>query len=806
MSAGGSYLDPQLYTGEPFVATPGGYVVPIEAAASVCQIHGLQYVTPAFHQHLPDEGFVSVQHSPYLPEVATEPIPAEVQSSEGTNQDDASKTVFSDLQDTERRQIQEILQENAKAGKSDSTEFSDSGVSESEEIAAPELSCDEVEACKQQTPQISKLAVNDSAEENTLDLNSTTLPCQEVSSSGLERIGPEAVSQEGFSEKTFVDSNVQLQEDSTGELHCAQPQVTDGNPFTVDSSDNGRESSSKTGNQDLLCIETPDLFDGSNTYQSSVKSDETDIFQVCQETLSAAATNSDCCQDHKPDVRSTSFEPQARDEFDDAAEESNENKILHMTISECESSYLHPCVNTASKEASTVDSTSDSNDTQVTELENVTSEFCFEVNDSLTTTHEISKIYNKILIDNPCEQLKIHAPPCNESNLYIESYQTTEAQDCSLNSGSETNTWQETVCNVNDGSTNENIHHISFKDLKVTEAVKRWIREVTPEKAFTLSKEVQTRLLAEKDILRETDTFDEYIEDGISEENSITVMEPKNVKGNPFVAASSEAPIVGMEDCSKRVAVLNLRETTPDTLDEYDGASVISNLSYDHLYSEASSSHPASVNHSFDDEEMDRLTENPDIYNPTAYTKYYQLGVELDEIPIPPTSIDDQMLSGFMLTAQAQDKSDTISECGSEEVETVSHKYDVTDHYTGTSPMSLATEIIKAEKVLKNMVHIVGVQQDLAVAEQHLGNPDIYLKHYSAASLEVGDSGVQSEESSDETEARSSSGVGSSLASTPAISPAHQLSGRPPLQPHPLKNLSVREGPVPCRTVCCAVM
>lgn len=344
--------------------------------------------------------------------------------------------------------------------------------------------------------------------------------------------------------------------------------------------------------------------------------------------------------------------------------------------------------------------------------------------------------------------------------------------------------------------------------MKVTEAVKRWIREVTPEKAFLFS-EVHT-LLLEQDIQEDMDTEDEYIEDELPQTTqSTTIRSSKNAEGNPFVAASSDASTMGMESCSKRVAVSNRnRGTTPDTIDDYDGSSTISNLSYDHLYSEASSSQPASFSHSFD-EEVDKYTENPSIYNPVVYAKYYQLGVEVDDTTPTATPLPQNCQVPQETTSVLPTGSGNVSECGSEDVETVPHKYDVVCQYTATSPMSLATEILKAEKVLNNMTHITGSQHITETSENRFGNPDIYLKHYGfRPRMEVGDSGVQSEESSDEMEARSnvgSSGVGSSLASTPAVSPAHRVPGRP-FQQHPLKHLTAGDGPVPCRTACCAVM
>ncbi|ROT79776.1 hypothetical protein C7M84_001503 [Penaeus vannamei] len=679
-SASGGYLDPHLYTGEPFVATPGGYVVPLDPA-SVCHVHGLPYVPQPFPAHAPlphqahDEGFVSVQHSPYLPEAVPPPGGEQAQQAGGTSGDDASKTVFSDLQDTERRQIQEILQDRAKVGKSDSTESSDSGVSESEETAATELSSDELEARERRTSREQGAAAEqgDPAGEETAAASSDACQFQET-----------------LKNETCINAQLDLSEVSSSDDTLSA------------TAENTAETVSLTASDDS-CPKVAEQCDASGA----------------EELLSQTPVS---CEDASDVCRSTQVSAPVTD------------------ITDAES-----CTTLALADSA--------------ELESVCA-----------------------------------SPVSGNTNLC----------DISVDSRTEGA--------VNDGGTRESsIDRDSLKDLKVTEAVKRWIREVTPEKAFTLSEEVQSLLLAEQELDDELDTEDEYIEDEISEEAKAIVMDPKNVEGNPFVAASSDALKSDMESCSKRVASCSRsRGTTPETFDEYDGASTISNLSFDRLYSEASSSRPASTNHSFDEEEIEKYSGNPEIYNPVAYAKYYQLGIEVDETTPVATPLPGSGSRTRDATPAAEAHSEAGSDCGSEEVETVPHKYDVAQRHSEASPMSLATEILKAEKLLNNMAHITGTPHEAAAAEERFGNPDIFLKHFrTGLHGEVGDSGVQSEESSDETEARStvgSSGVGSSLASTPAISPAHHTNGRPPLQPHPLKNLSVGEGPVPCRTVCCAVM
>ncbi|RXG70828.1 hypothetical protein Avbf_03667, partial [Armadillidium vulgare] len=62
-----NYLDTELYAGEPFVATPNGYVVPMDAS-HLCQLHGYQYLPSVFPHIMSDEGFVSIDHPSYMHE------------------------------------------------------------------------------------------------------------------------------------------------------------------------------------------------------------------------------------------------------------------------------------------------------------------------------------------------------------------------------------------------------------------------------------------------------------------------------------------------------------------------------------------------------------------------------------------------------------------------------------------------------------------------------------------------------------------------------------------------------------------
>lgn len=779
----GTYLDPQLYTGEPFVATPGGYVVPLDPSASVCQVHGIQYVTPAF-QHQVDEGFASVQHSPYLPNTAVEPnVPLLPQESSGS-QEDSTKTVFSDLQDTERQQIQEILlQERTKVGKSDSTESSDSGVSESEETPAPDtgrlpLLCQE-EPLIEETGQHTAPQAN-SSEETITNVNAKqsilTGQCVGVQDRIIDELLTSKVEPVGGHEE------IQLENHET-EVNIVNSEHTNQN-YTED----------ETCNEETPQLTTTPPPTVSNIEKcDSDQEDEADTFKSQtvqgQEDVSETDKEKDVCYDEMIDVAVAVAVPSKCESFDDLLSGS-----LHQVQEVAQETIVVKC---------SIPNTENSTDIY-TSIEN-----------SLITPSlsDIKDCTNSLLQQSDDKDQSSSDMNVYKQNLHVNA----EEENCPTG---KSEFQEDTIKVIDDGTkderlntdeTNIEVNEGTLKDLKVTEAVKRWIREVTPEKAFNISEEVQSLLLAENDSIEEMDTEDEYIEDEIAENSkSITVLESKNVKGNPFVAASSDSPNVGMEGCSKRVAFMNkFRGTSPDTFDDCDGASTISNLSHDQLYSEASSSHTASINNSFDDE-IDKYlyTEKADMYNPCAYTKYYQLGVEMDETTPTPTPIPHTSLQSWENTPSAHSNSGFVSECGSEDVDTIPHKYKVAHQNNDISPMSLATEILKAEKGMSNILHNDG-DQEVAAAHLSIPNADKYVQHYGANSGEVGDSGVQSEESSDETDTRSnvdSSGVGSSLASTPALSPAH-CSAKPMFYSHPLRHISTGESPaVPCKTVCCAVM
>ncbi|XP_068217644.1 uro-adherence factor A-like [Palaemon carinicauda] len=766
ISSSGCYLDPQLYTGEPFVATPGGYVVPVEAAPSVCQVHGFQYVTAPFPQH-PDEGIV--QHSPYLPGVLPDLAAQQVQHLGGALLDDGSKRIFSDLQEKERRQIQEILQEQrAKVGKSDSTESSDSGVSESEEAVPPEFSSDEHDAHNKDQDSLQS---SENTDGSLLAENASGAQC-DVDTSIVEI-------SEGFSSEESLERNIN--EKTNSEINVSKDANLDNAQYKLSGDNSIKDSSQTTDDQNQLICDN----------DASIQP-ESDLIENCTTAIETDNLNQNFTSKDTQNINSSC-------------------KTTNANIEYCAQEQ----------------STSGSSDSDVASSEDVTQGTTENLDDlgnkseldlieaSRVSCNLVNGSDNAQLIASSNEQHnKEIVPQNNTTQVSKESSFRTENSELTLENAQEYSNEEPT--NVHEPIIPQRIESLprenslegeSLKDLKVTEAVKRWIREVTPEKAFFLS-EVQTRLL-ENEIQEEMDTEDEYIEDELPQ--STNVRNSKNVEGNPFAAASSDAPIVGMESCSKRVALSNKqRGISPDTLDDYDGSSTISNLSNEHLYSEASSSQPASFSHSFDEEEVEKYTENPNIYNPIAFAKYYQLGIEVDETTPAATPIPQSSLISRETTPVVQMESETVSECGSEDIETIPHKYDVVCQYTATSPMSLATEILKAEKVLSNMTHITGSHKESEASKGQFGNPDIYLKHYgNTQRTEVGDSGVQSEESSDEMEGRSnvgSSGVGSSLASTPAISPAHQVTGQHTLQPHPLRNLSAGDGPVPCRTVCCAVM
>ncbi|KAK7070975.1 hypothetical protein SK128_026904 [Halocaridina rubra] len=777
-AAAGGYLDPQLYTGEPFVATPGGYVVPVDATTSVCQVHGFQYVSAPYqlHPQPSEEGFI--QHPSYLSNIVQDPATQHVLLLGGTNQEDASKAlqVFGDLQEKERRQIQEILHEQrARVGKSDSTESSDSGVSESEEAVTTELSCDEQDSQKSNTEESSASDNTEAAKDSITDQCLEAIP----GLSSTDEIEPlQSLSQGSVvgDDTSTSNNSVQPQEENLLISHCKEP--------AEDISNQTDTASASCNSNDNDPDYVAHIADGTSIYPDKEASHSCNLLHP-KTDLDA---DEECTDSLLEDISPAESVLTCDTDTKHIQKISKTDIALATVIAKDHSSGQIDLENRLIAQTETKhkdDADGIQNITKLCEEQGNIQENVFQ-SEPTTVTHTFP--------DDLSSQAP-HTPHCSATTDKIvpEAFVYQSINELS-----------------SEERTSECLHQDSLQDLKVTEAVKRWIREVTPEKAFFLSEEVQTRIL-EQSIQEEMDSEDEYIEDEIPQSARSTVENPKNVEGNPFVAASSNAPFAGMESCNKRVAASNRqRGNTPDTLDEYDGSSTISNLSSDHLYSEASSSQPASFNQSFEEDYNEKYNENPNMYNPAVYAKYYQLGVEVDETTPSVTPVPQSWQLSRETTPAIQTESETVSECGSEDVETVPHKYDVVCQYTATSPMSLATEILKAEKVLSNMSHITGTHEGAEASGYSYGNPDIYLKHYGTARfIEVGDSGVQSEESSDEMEARSnvgSSGVGSSLASTPAVSPAHRFPGSTPLQSHPLRNLSVGDGPVPCRTVCCAVM
>ncbi|CAL4060889.1 unnamed protein product, partial [Meganyctiphanes norvegica] len=780
-SAGG-YLDPQLYTGEPFVAAPGGYVVPYDP--SICHVHGISYMPP--HHLQPqmshDEGFSSLQHSPYLPETATEPhIP------HGHNLDDDSKNlVFGNLQERERRQIQEILHERSKVGKSDSIESSDSGVSESEETALSEASSGKLR--ERHPSQGSKSS--DNTEEK-------------YSASSIEdEMDAHLNNSENLQEDTI---NSECSSISTGELSEFKRQNSMPNTSPLISS----------------CCE----------------SDEKDKLLRSKTTEVLQSKNYTDGSEIMPNVASYSLETMHSNELNDQENSNlriskNENVTLECNSDDIDNSHVPLSLKLS---ANSTENINQNTDTVKSEQSHG---YMKSLNDSsLESTRELSKCLSDkfessdTLPDSEDNMFKnsneYNAINGHESVTEIECFSSNAKDFVELDSTeislkkekvktiiTELSTVESEVLKTENevkanisiqdtGGTIESIiDHEDLKDLKVTEAVKRWIRDVTPEKAFTLSEHVQELLLSQQEFSDD----DEYIEDEIEEDTkSINVLDPKNVRSNPFGAASNDSLNEVIECCSKRVA-----SVSNEIVDEYDGASTISNLSHGRLYSESSFSFPPSINQSFDEvdeEETEEGTEKAEIYNPNIYAKYYQLGVDMeDTTPVA--------------TPGRTRENSPQSQCGSECADTDSCKFNTTGDYSSTSPLPLATELLKSE-MISNMSHIADINEDVAHDALCLSNPDLYLKHFGASLREIGDSGVQSEESSDEIEFRSksgvSSGIGSSLASTPALSPlhytpnttmphnTHNKKSNHPLS-HPLRNLTAGDGPVPCKTVCCSVM
>jgi len=757
-SAGG-YLDPQLYTGEPFVAAPGGYVIPYDP--SICHVHGMPYMPHQLQPQLSchDEGFSSLQHSPYLPETATEP---HIPHGHNILDDEANRNiVFGDLKDKERRQIQEVLHERIKVGKSDSIESSDSGVSESEETVA--------------------------TEDSSLILR--------------ERHPSHGSNHSENTEQIYLPSSREDKTDAHVE-HLANLQkdiiISECSPISSEelSEINKENLVSKTSSSLIYSCQESDK---KENLLRPISDKTTELLQDMNYTDSS---------EMNPEVESFSLETKHPKELDDQVNNnpilcSNKNVTLECDSDDIDNHHVPNALRISSVESSL-------NERIFIESSNLaeclpgkfdSSEVLPAIDDNLLKSSKENNSINSQESVTDIEKTSIIAKNIVQLNssevLKQKKVNTVESEVLKTENGVKLDiSIQDTG-----GTIESSIAHENLKDLKITESVTRWIREVTPEKAFTLTEAVQDFLMSQQEFSDD----DEYIEDEIEEETKNTnIMDPKNVQSNPLGASSNESLNEVMECCIGRVA-----SASNEIMDEYDGESTISNLSHGRLYSESSFSFPPSINQSFDEADGEEGTEQPEIIlNPNIYAKYYQLGVDMeDTTPVA--------------TPGRTRENSPQSQCGSEDVDTVSHKSKTTGDCSCTSPLPLATEILKAEKMISNMRHITGNNEEAAHDAFCLKNPDLYLKQYGASLREVGDSGVQSEESSDEIESCSksgmSSGIGSSLASTPALSPlhntpnptiphhTHKTKSNHPLS-HPLRNLMAGEGPVPCKTVCCSVM
>ena len=726
------------------MATPEGYIVPMEPL-QVCHVHGMHYVSAHF-PHMPvDEGFVSVEHSPYLSETVHDP------SSQRHSAEDGNKSnrTFSDLQEAEKRQIKEMLQEQNKPSKNDTADFSDSGVSETDEPVVIELSSDELESRDQHNSSSSNWDQNDLSSTNTSNSDSVS-DCSENS----------------VKDDHNTELSNDIDESSTLESTKVNKLSKESSSDSCISSSNSNDNLSNSSVQNVEDVHESQLSDitdnacsiNEEISLSNQENENISVRHLCDEKSHLESSDSLHGEPKVPSVK-----PKIR------KRKSICSNDVEDKSPECVSVSTNELMEASDRSALICDNHTENSESN-TNIDNTNHE------NEIKTNHKEESIKHE-LDDSGCE----------------EQYQPFDI-----------------LCDEQDN------HYIDdeiqgLKDLKVTEAVKRWIREVTPEKAFSLSDEVQSLILAQQIIHNQLDINYSSSEEENADSDINSVTESKNGVGNPFAASSSDY----MVDNGKRVAS-STYDNDEDIVDDYDGASTISNLSQGHLYSECSTSLPISTCQSFDDETDDRMND-PSIYDPTSYTKYYQFGIEVDEVtPVPSIKSASRSCSNSRENTPAISESIALSECGSEEVEVIPHNCYENGQMNYNNSMSLATEILKAEKIQANMAHITGkICNKEELASPYCGNPGTCFEHYNS-SEKTNDSQcnvkiIRKKKLSNQvlSSPTLSSGLGSSLASSPTDSPAHPTltsRNRPILNPYPLKNLSVGDGPIPCKTICCAVM
>ncbi|KAF2361413.1 hypothetical protein FHG87_007832 [Trinorchestia longiramus] len=640
-----NYMDADLYAGEPYVTTPDGFLLPMDPT-QLCQYPqpGPLYMpavaqypfsvllpgeVPHQYQPVADEGFVSVEHTPQLPEHAPEPLCSDcvvrndASESNLATQEDCSK--FGPLEETEKLQIEEILSEEPILSSAEpSVSTSEASVNETDEKhsivqgqedAVHENLADGMTPSKTETKELEDVKAVDermspSITENTEQNEASTFPCEDFPERqesieterctevippeiiecmpAFDSLQPEPSKDDSSDSEPCRDENIDIQE-------CKNSVTCESSSMLSQSSPNGVEK---------LPVFSDSLMSDHSTTEDKV---------------------------NEPNINPITCRPVSHI----GCSGSEENNLSNVTSNV---TYGPEQLMTAACE-------------EESQRENAEK-----------TTKSSNHIHNSRIRDNDRLNASILRCARDEALESIAEESSGSLSDSSISSEepellSQLTAEMESALSL--------LHSREEKiELPVTQAVKRWIREVTPEKIFTLTS-VDESCVSVLGLDESTSSEDDYSEDEFlskddskcspsstllsSTQNDISLEKsPKNVKGNPFGCAQcskfrTDAITKRVADCSPEL----------DVLEDYDGCSSVSSLSQGPLFSN-SNSLESSKSSSRTITPSRSLSEGEDIVDveteicrchPSSYKKYYKLAIELDESP--PRTTGSQSPNGF---------------------------------------------------------------------------------------------------------------------------------------------------------------
>ncbi|XP_018027408.1 serine-rich adhesin for platelets [Hyalella azteca] len=766
----GNYSAADMYAGDPYIATADGYLLPMDASQMIhypqpglmpCIPTMTQYPYPVLHTGamppqypgLVDEGFISVEHTPLLPE----PQPTFPDNSAypaqccALGQEENPK--FGPLEETEMQQIKEVLAERLQS----KPEIPDVGLTD----------LDVPEADGEPKTDKNPTAIAQTSPEDVVDLKPESELSEEIISHDNEsvdtKIACEAEIHNATSKELPPDSTVSLMDGGDESIPLAESSLK-----------------SEEANMELTTVQNSPV-----EVTPTEKLHNEKLQQSCDLTLvrpaSASLENFASSESDPSTLKSTI-------ELLDSVDKSSINKPTASTARTSESSVVIPEKTIALPEPLSLNHCNEDINTLVQSLSD----------DILTSIHDKDEASAPITAagsrKEPSEEIisrgSNHIQPsrmrdgdrCSVSLLrnarddVLESI--AEESSGSLSDSSLSNEEPEYVSKITEEmeSALSLLHtRVERRDLPVTEAVKRWMREVTPEKIFTLTEVDDSCINALR--LNENSLVEDYSDDDSYDSESEHLLPPsysdikeskanidqssKNVRGNPF--GSAQRSEICVESTTKRVANSSF---SLDILDEYDGCSSVSGLSQGPLFSASSSllssqssSRTLTPSRSFqegDDPEDDTI---PCSCHPGGYKKYYQLAIDSEDSPSG-SSCPESPCDCTHLQASSSDR-----------------------------VLPLAAEILRTQHL--DLAEVSNLENSNADCT-HLPENSAHLKlpaSYSSAC---------------------SSGLGSSVATTPADSPqrlpSHFSAPRFPFVFLP-PNIAAETGPASLNNIhCCSIM